>query len=144
MRMLLALSCFALMISGCRPDSVAQLTAPQRPATSPPKKPSPAPSLVKTAKAPAKPAAGPGEAPKPAPDRPCPDLEMAVYAALEAPTALPAVKGGLSPDATKAWIGALEGQVGSLRGHLREVVTTYDGCRPPSSVAGTPAPAKTP
>ena len=135
MRLLLVLLCSALMTSGCSDVRGAQsdlsrlLSIKDAPPISQPKRASRISSLSPIPlTAPAKPAAGPGTGTKLSAAPGCPDVETAAYEALEQPTGLPPAKPLITPDDTKRWIEGLEGQVDTLKGHLRKTVTSLSTC----------------
>lgn len=131
MRPVFALLCSALMMSGCSDasDLTRDLRASIKDAqTSPPRKAS-----QTSPTAPAKPATGPGAAAKASPASSCPDVNPAAYKALEEPTALPPAKPLLSPNDVKRWIEGAEGQITTLKSHLRETATSLSACHSPKS-----------
>ena len=131
MRPAIALLCSALMMSGCSDVSAVQHDLQRLLSTK--DTPSPARKVSQispapTQKAPEKPAAGLGSATK-APEPPkCPDVKAGAYKALEEPTALPPAKPLLTPTDTKRWVERLEGQVDTLKSHLRDTAASLSSC----------------
>lgn len=137
MRLALALLCSALMTSGCSDANdishdLSRLLSIKDAKTSPPKRASQiSPTPAQTA--PGRPTSGAGVAAKVPPSPSCPDVKAAAYGALEEPTALPPAKPLITPGDNKQWIERLEGQIGTLKGHLRETAASLSACHAPKS-----------
>ncbi len=113
MRLILALACLSLAISGCSSARDAQQGMSKLALTSPTKKASPtSPQL------PAEPASGPK----------CPDVDPAARNALEQPAPLPPAGSTMTPAQVKKWIEAQEGQIKDLQGHLRRSTSALSAC----------------
>jgi hypothetical protein len=127
---LLAL-CSALMLSGCAAvsDVPRSIAAKQPPRTQQPKKASltisPSPTPPKAPERLASGLGGPLQLPEP-PD--CPKVSPAAYEATEKPTALPPPGYTWKPDQTRRWVEELEGQVDSLKDHLRDTTDALARC----------------
>ena len=135
-----------LTIPGCSVVSDAVMGEPQaiadaRP-TPPPRKASRTSTPSTGWLAPERPASGSGKPLQGQTEPGCIPATPQARAALEAPTALPPAKVMIDADKTKAWIGALEDQVGALRFHLRDAVTALDSCAPRAPVAGVSPPTR--
>jgi hypothetical protein len=134
-RVALLLLCSALMMSGCAAvsDVPRSIAAKQPPPTAQlPKKASltssPSSTPTKRAPAPEKLASGLG-GPLTLPEPPdCPQVSPAVYEAAEKPAALPPAGYVWKPDQTRRWVEALEGQVDSLKDHLRDTADALARC----------------